>query len=268
MARGVCSGAGGAQGDRSGGVTASRGQRAGPGQNPAKGKWTESPDGTYAAAPHPSESPAGPVQTELVRAPRRAPGAWESRVARAVLHARGAGVGQSGITGSQLPALPAAGAAEPCGKALAGPRGMRHGSGGELEKFLAPAAGDTVSPPGTQRGWESQAMGPGHRRMLLQPHCLAEMGRTDGRTDGSCRAAAARVPCAAGAGPLRAPSCPCCAAPALGAILGRPQLWKSRSKPGNRPSPRVSHQGISPGNAGPSRQGISPSPTSPCRLPK
>lgn len=37
--------------------------------------------------------------------------------------------------------------------------------------------------------------------------------------------------------PLRAPSCPCRAAPALGAVLGRPQLWKSRSKPGNRPSP-------------------------------
>lgn len=38
-----------------------------------------------------------------------------------------------------------------------------------------------MSPPGTQRGRESQAMGPGHRRMLLQPHRLAEMGRTDGQ---------------------------------------------------------------------------------------
>lgn len=121
LARGACSRAGGAQGDRGG-------QRAGPGQNAAKGKWMESPAGTFAATLHPSKNPAGPIQMGLPCAPCRAPGAWQSRgPGQCPLWAHGAGPGQRGVTGPQPPAPhQQPGRPSPAGRRWPGPGGCRN----------------------------------------------------------------------------------------------------------------------------------------------
>lgn len=245
LARGVCSRAGGAQGDCGG-------QRAGPGQNAAKGKWMKSPAGTFAAALHPSKSPAGPIQMGLPCAPCQAPGSWQSwGPGQCPLRARGAGPGQPGVTGSQPPApQQQPGRPSPAGRRWPGPGGCRN-SWLQLLGTRCPPQGPSAD--GRARPW-GQAMGPGHRRMLLQPHGLAEMGRADRRTDRGAALPYPSVPRLVPAA-LPLPSEPFWAGPSYGNQGANQET--ARLPPGNFPW-----------EPGPSRQGISPSPPPPRRLPR
>lgn len=159
-------------------------------------KLPASLSGTYSSTPHPSESPCLSHPDGAGAAPHWAPASWrpwnradETSCAPAP-RARGAGRGYSRIkrAAATSPA-PAAGAAEPRGRVLAGPRGLHNGSPVGSQNSWLQLLGTWCPPQGPGTGVE---LGCRVRVTGGWSSHLPPLLRQPGQTDPAVLAAASR----------------------------------------------------------------------------